>query len=182
MITLVDIDDVLADFHAGFLIQWRKKHPEKTYLAPGDVNDFYLVNAYPQEWRHLVEDIHNASNFYRSLPLIHGAKEALEEIAKKSDAFLCSAPHPQYENCVLEKYEWVDQNLGREWVDRIILTTDKTLVHGNILIDDKPDITGVIIPTWEHVVYDMPYNRHIVGKRRMTWANWKNVLREFVEP
>ena len=180
MITLVDIDDVLADFHAGFLIQWRKKHPEKSYLVSAEVHDFYVADAYPQEWRHLVEEIHNAPNFYRSLPLIPEAKGGLEAIERKSDVFLCSAPHPQYENCVLEKYEWVDHNLGKRWVNRIILTRDKTLVLGNLLIDDKPEITGVAIPLWEHVIYDRPYNRHIVEKRRMTWANWKDVLREFV--
>jgi 5'-nucleotidase len=81
---------------------------------------------------------------------------------------------------VLEKYEWVDQHLGLAWVDRIVLTRDKTLVNGDILIDDRPQIEGAAKPTWEHVLYDQPYNRSETGKRRLTWANWRTVL--FGEP
>jgi hypothetical protein len=44
------------------------------------------------------------------------------------------------------------------------------------LIDDKPEITGVEKePTWEHILYDRPYNRGI-NKRRITWGNWKDIL------
>ncbi len=31
-------------------------------------------------------------------------------------------------------------------------------------------------PTWEHVLYDHAYNRAENSKRRLTWANWKDVL------
>jgi hypothetical protein len=39
-------------------------------------------------------------------------------------------------------------------VKKIILTGDKTVVQGDILIDDKPSVTGINPkPTWDHINY-----------------------------
>lgn len=75
-----------------------------------------------------------------------------------------------------EKYLWVEKHLGREATNRLILTKDKTLVRGDILIDDKPHIAGAMRPQWKHIVYDAPYNRERKDVPRMTWQNWRNVL------
>ena len=41
------------------------------------------------------------------------------------------------------------------------MCADKTLVRGDVLIDDKPHVTGSNAPTWQHLLYDAPYNRDI---------------------
>ncbi len=93
------------------------------------------------------------------------------------EVFICTAPLSHYESCVLEKYEWTERYLGIEWTKRIILTRDKTLVKGDFLIDDKPEITGIITPVWEHIIYDKPYNRSVTSKKRLTdLRDWKSVL------
>jgi len=38
--------------------------------------------------------------------------------------------------------EWVKQHLGESAVRRMILTHDKTMVNGDLLIDDRPSIKG----------------------------------------
>ena len=43
----------------------------------------------------------------------------------------------------ISQFEWVEEHLGRDWTLRLILTRDKTVVNGHILIDDKPKITGM---------------------------------------
>lgn len=40
------------------------------------------------------------------------------------------------------QYAWVEKHLGHDFLEQVILTRDKTLVTGDILIDDKPDILG----------------------------------------
>ncbi len=92
------------------------------------------------------------------------------------DVWICTTPILAYHNCVLEKYEWVEEHLGSDWTPRIILTRDKTIVSGHFLIDDKPEIEGAAVPSWEHIVYDQPYNRTITRQRRITWRNWKSFL------
>jgi 5'-nucleotidase len=108
---------------------------------------------------------------------VPGAKEALEEMqARGFEVFICSSPLDTYNNCVLEKYEWIEKVLGPTWVKQIILTKDKTIIKGDFLIDDKPLITGVQDPPeWEHIVFDRPYNRG-ANRRRITWNNWREVI------
>lgn len=55
---------------------------------------------------------------------------------------------------------------------RMIYTKDKTLAHGDVLADDKPDVTGARRPDLWHVVYDQP---HVDGARK-TRASWHEVL------
>ena len=40
------------------------------------------------------------------------------------------------------QYGWVEKHLGPQFVERIILTRDKTMVLGDLLIDDKDTIQG----------------------------------------
>ena len=47
--------------------------------------------------------------------------------------------------CVFFQYAWVEKHLGHEFLEQIILTRDKTVVSGDILIDDKPDILGKFV-------------------------------------
>lgn len=44
--------------------------------------------------------------------------------------------------CILLQYAWVEKHLGGDFLEQVILTRDKTVVSGDILIDDKPDVLG----------------------------------------
>lgn len=175
---LVDMDGVIADFEGEFLTRWRKNHPEKEYVRHEERKGFWLKEQYPIEYRDLVENIYLSPGFYYGLPPVEGSIEALNYLlAQGHNVRLCTAPMlPKYENCVLEKYHWVADHLGSMWVERMIMTKDKTMVRGDILIDDMPDVRGSQIPLWEHVIFNQHYNKDIVDKRRMTWENFKEVL------
>jgi 5'-nucleotidase len=91
---------------------------------------------------------------------MRGAAQAVTDLMSEGfDVYICTSPLVQYRNCVLEKYEWVEEHLGSEFTERVILTRDKTLVRGDVLIDDKPVIGGISTPQWRHVLFDQPYNR-----------------------
>lgn len=47
------------------------------------------------------------------------------------------------------------------WLTRLIITSDKTKIRGDLLIDDKPYITGSEYPAWEHVLFTAPYNSEL---------------------
>lgn len=174
---LVDMDGVLADFEAGFLARWRALHPELPYIPLDERQDFYLEKDYPKEHRPRVFAIFTSPGFFRELPLVPGGKAAIEAMRDLGhDVSICTSPLKAYKNCVLEKYEWVEEHLGFGWTGRIILLKDKTLVRGDVLIDDRPRIIGAMTPQWEHVLYDQPYNRRENDKRRLTWENWQSVL------
>ena len=172
---LVDMDGVLADYDLGFLNFWRMLYPEEVWVPREQRRSFYIDEDYPEELRNLAEAVPKLRGFYRHLPEMKGAANAMNELKKYFEVFICTAPHTEYRYCVPEKYAWIDDHFGREWTRKIILTKDKTLVRGRYLIDDKPEIKGSQIPVWEQILYDQPYNR-AADKRRLTWQNWRGVL------
>lgn len=177
MILLVDLDDVLADFDGGFYLEWKYRYPEKSIPSPDKRTKFYLREETPEEYKPLITEIIITEGFIKSLPEIPGGKEAITQMRNLGfEVFICTSPFKNYKHCVKEKYIWVEEHLGREWVDKLILTGDKTIVSGDFLIDDKPEILGCSKPRWEHILYDRSYNRHIKNKRRLTWDNWREVI------
>ena len=58
------------------------------------------------------------------------------------------------------------------------MACDKSLVMGDILIDDAPVAqSSLLAPTWEHVLYGTLYNADIDSMRRLEdWANWRDVV------
>lgn len=176
-IILVDMDGVLADFEARFLEIWKKKFPHHPHVPLEKRETFYLMESYPGGLEKDIDSIYTAPGFFQNLGVISGGKEALAEMQGLGhDVFICTSPISKYENCVLEKYDWVAKNLGYEWTKKMILTKDKTLVYGDILIDDKPEQIGLTTPTWKHVLFDAPYNKHIKTELRITWKNWEKIL------
>jgi len=177
MLILLDQDGVLADFEGAFLAAWRARYPDVAPVAYEDRRSFHLLDDYPPALRAQAEAIYTAPGFIRDLPPVPGAIEAYRELqALGMDVRICSSPLRQYENCVAEKYQWVERHLGREATQKLILSRDKTLVYGDLLIDDRPRIEGAARPHWRHILYDAPYNRHETGRPRLTWANWRSVL------
>ena len=174
---LIDMDGVLSDFDGEFLKRWRERYPDKFYVPWEGRTAFYVKEQYPDDLKPLVTEVLREPSFFRDMMPIEGGREALTEMDNMGyEVFICTSPLSAYKNCVLEKFEWVEQNLGPQWVKRIILTKDKTLVKADILIDDKPEITGVEkSPGWEHIIYDRPDNRSL-NRKRLTWASWKSII------
>lgn len=173
---LVDMDGVLANFEKGFLDIWRKRYPDAEYRPLETRTTFQIEDDYPEWHKAKIWDIFLEQGFFLNLEPIPGSLEGIKEIAKERDIFICTAPLFPSKYCVPEKYEWVERHLGKEFAKRIILTKDKTLVRGRYLIDDKPEIKGICVPEWEQLVFEQPYNRNVLGKRRINWSNWKEVL------
>jgi 5'-nucleotidase len=173
---LVDQDGVLANFESGFYAAWQAAGHPHPALPLEQRRSFYVRDDYPAALRAEVEAIYTAPGFYRDLPAISGAVEALTTLLEQGhDVRICTSPLTQYRHCVPEKYEWVERHLGAEFVTRMIVSKDKTIVHGDLLVDDNPQIKGPCTPSWQHVIFDQPYNRQVEGTR-MNWANWRDVL------
>ncbi|XP_041063354.1 5'(3')-deoxyribonucleotidase, mitochondrial-like isoform X2 [Carcharodon carcharias] len=184
---LVDMDGVLADFEGGFLQKFRDTYPKDPFIELQDRRGFWVSAQYGELHPDLCEkaiSIWESKNFFIELEPIPGAVEAVKEMAnlKDTDVFICTSPIKKYNYCPYEKYAWVEKHFGKEFLELIVLTRDKTLVTGNLLIDDKPDISGVEpYPKWEHILFSACHNMHEQlrpPKRRLhSWADdWKLLL------
>ncbi len=167
MIILIDLDDVLADFDGGFYSEWNRRFPEKFIVPPEKRTKFYLREEMPEDCGELIREIITTEGFLKSLPEIPGGVDAVHQMKEMGhEVFICTSPFKTYKHCVTEKYAWVEEHLGSTWIEKLILTNDKTLITGDFLIDDKPEITGCLKPAWEHILYDRSYNRYIKNKKK----------------
>ena len=151
MLILVDQDNVLADFDAGFRAAWGAAHPEAPGVAEVERRAWNFRDDLPETWRAAAMRVYSASGFFRSLPVIPGGREALEKMLELGwNVRICTSPIEQYQNCVAERFAW--------------------------LIDDKVEITGSHPPSWRHALFDAHHNRRAAHPVRVDWRNWYEVL------
>jgi 5'-nucleotidase len=177
-VILVDMDGTICKFTKELLA---RAHTElgAPLIREEDCTHFHTENEFEPHFRDAVAKLSDVPDFFENLEPVEGAIEALLEMeALGANVFICTSPKKFYHNphCAGEKHRWVMKYLGKRWTERVILSRDKTLVHGAVLIDDKPDVEGVAKPTWKHVYFDQPYNRGNSRPRITDWKKWKEVL------
>ncbi|KAK7805321.1 hypothetical protein U0070_027160 [Myodes glareolus] len=184
---LVDMDGVLADFESGLLQGFRHRFPGEPHVPLEQRRGFLASEQYRALRPDLAEklaSVYEAPGFFLNLEPIPGAVDALREMNDMQDTevFICTSPLRKYDHCVGEKYRWVEQNLGPQFVERIILTRDKTVVMGDLLIDDKDTIQGLEkTPSWEHILFTCCHNQHLAlpptRRRLLSWSdNWRGII------
>ncbi|XP_074116836.1 5'(3')-deoxyribonucleotidase, cytosolic type [Sminthopsis crassicaudata] len=184
---LVDMDGVLADFEGGLLRGFRLRFPQEPYVTLEERRGFSAREQYGAlrpDLADKVASVYEAPGFFLELEPIPGALQAMQEMKcmKDTEVFICTSPLQKYGYCVSEKYHWVNKYLGPEFVERIIMTRDKTVVAADLLIDDKDTIKGQEEnPSWEHILFTCCHNQHLnlsPSKRRLhSWSdNWRAIL------
>lgn len=124
-----------------------------------------------EDEKRIITEIMRRPRFYAKLKPVPGAREALKALLEQGhDVRIVTAPYITNPTCASDKLNWVLRHLGSGWASRVVMTTDKTVVRGDILIDDKPTVVGSRAPEWQHVLFgEYPYNIHARGPRLRTW-------------
>ena len=102
---------------------------------------------------------------YRDLEPIEGAVEAWNQLQEKYECYILSTPAWSNPNSWGEKRIWVEKYLGKTAHKKLILSHNKGLVKGDILIDDRiangvSDFEGIHVhfgstdfPDWASVLF-----------------------------
>lgn len=180
VILLMDMDGVLADWTKRVLQTYAERYPDRFVPKQEDVTQFFIEGLFPEEHQEDLLAIPREKGFYLSLDPIAGAIEALKDIENNCldfiEPFLCTAPELEFEElmCHSEKAQWVQAILGDFWLKRLIITKDKTLVIGDYLIDDKPEIKGVLKPAWQQIHLKQPYTSKD-AESVFKWSEWNDL-------
>lgn len=176
---LVDMDGVIADWGSAYNESLDLFGADAASIPRHEQQTTFDLNANRTEReRAIIAAVMVEAGFYSRLRPIPGARSALKAMLKAGhDVRICTSPWVSNPTCASDKLNWVADHYGSHWAQRVILTTDKTLVVGDFLIDDKPEVKGDAAPTWEHIIFDQPYNRMVMGRRRIVdWAEWGMVI------
>jgi len=109
-IVYVDMDGVLCDFQSAF----------DAAFIPGKVE-------YPQ----------SQARFFENLKPIPGAIDAMHELNKHYAVWILTRASVMNPYSYTEKRIWVEEHLGMEFCDRLIMCPNKSLLKGDYLIDDS---------------------------------------------
>jgi len=112
MIIYIDMDDVLCDYsHA---------HAEALKQNPSLI--------FPQSQR----------GFFENLVPIEGGIETVKYLkqSKNYEPYILTAPSEHNPLSYTEKRIWIEKHLGFDFVERLIICSNKSLLKGDILIDD----------------------------------------------
>lgn len=143
----VDMDGVVADFESKAVVEASK------------MNLTFKQFADQKQYRHI-------EGFYRDLPVIPGAKEAILELdaCGKYEINFLSAPSWGNESCFTDKRIWISEKFGADFDKRMDLSFHKGHYLGHYLIDDRTkygagDFIGEHIqfgnseyPNWESIL------------------------------
>ena len=117
-IIYVDMDDTLCDFRAAYT-KHRQDYPEIPY---------------PQ----------STPGFFQHLQPLKHAIESFQWLREQPhfDVFILTAPSVKNPLCYIEKRLWVEDHLGFDVVNRLIISAHKGLNKGHFLIDDNVEGKG----------------------------------------
>jgi 5'-nucleotidase len=172
-IILIDMDGVLADFDAEIANRVKNRHPHIALLETRD--NFYLSEDYP-EYKALIRAISNEAGFFESLPLIDHAIEGWQRIIDLGyHPRICSSPIRSNPHSESEKRAWLQRHFSPLFGDSVatdaIITSDKHLFEGLALIDDRPELRNANNASWQHIIFDQPYNQTVDKPRIHGWLD-----------
>jgi 5'-nucleotidase len=171
---LVDLDDTIADWSARYDWGLDTSPGAENIPRSAELTGFDLFADRTPAEKRIILAVMAEWGFYADLVPIDGAIEALHEMAHDGfEVFIVTSPWPANPTCASDKLRWVEKHLGFDWSKRTIITADKTVVRGDVLFDDKGNITGIDTPTWRQVLVTQPHNRSVSTLPRLNnWAHW----------
>ena len=174
-ILLIDADGVMCDF-AGAYISVLNRFA-RTNFTVEDVTEWSFFDS--PKLKDLLEFIPNIKDwmehyitqtrgFGLSLDPLPGARDGVRALRDAGNKVYCvTSPWHSSEHWHHERVTWLQIYMDFKPKD-IIFASDKSVVAGHVLVDDKPEN----LATWKHgrgVLWDQPWNRRSELTRTKAW-------------
>ncbi len=131
----IDMDEVLADT-AAHQLAWYERD-----FGPGptaaELHGSHLAAQVPAAHRaRIVEHLHHP-NFFRDIPIMPGAVEAVRALSERYELFVASAAmeHPV---SFAAKFEWLREFFPMIPPSHCVFCGDKSIIGADYLLDDSP--------------------------------------------
>lgn len=171
----------LIDWDEGFRTNWSNRSEIYRSLS------YHMEDCVPLLFQNQARHLITSKGFFFELPAMKGALQAIKDM--NDEGFRISivtslVTHiPNADHCGPEKIEWVRYYLGDSFVKKLVFLSDKTLINGDILIDDKPTLQSEGLKgfgsSWRQIVFDAPYNRQMENTlypRLYRWKDWRELV------
>jgi 5'(3')-deoxyribonucleotidase len=164
----IDMDEVLADPIHKFIQLYNRDHqvPLDLIIAPGTE----IFQNVPEEINGRWLEYINEKGFFRDLPVVDGAVEAVRHLQEKYEIYVVSAAM-EFRNSLEDKMDWLAEHFPFIDWKHIVFCGEK-IVNVDIMIDDRiknfTDFKG------RALLFTSPHNLLLSGYERVD--NWQQVL------
>jgi 5'(3')-deoxyribonucleotidase len=171
-IILLDMDGVIVDMNPVLLDKVNKEfdcnHDES------DLTSFRYDESLPKEHADFIYELWHDDNLYQGVEWSNNAEEAVEELRGLGRVVVVSSPMVGHGS---SKLRW----LYNHGFDRknVVLASDKNLVHGHVLIEDRAR-NAENFPQ-SAILVDKPYNQDSNHQpRAYDWSDIVNYTKELI--
>lgn len=168
MTIFVDMDEVIADAYGAHLELYNKEY--NADLKIGDCHGLEAWEAVPGQHRESVRNHARREGFFGDLEVIPDSREVLGELAKAHRVYIASAAM-EFPNSLREKSDWLDRYFPFIPWQRRILCGDKTILRGDLLIDDRAKNLKYF--TGRTLMFTSPHNMADTEFERVD--SWKDI-------
>lgn len=170
-VVLLDLDGPVADFDAAFFAMCDREGWPVDCTPETQTHRFATDHLPDRRQRRLARAVIDGPGWFESLPVTPGAAGGLWTLSLNAEVWLCTKPLASSTTCRDEKARWVADHFDSDWVERLIITPNKALIRGDVLLDDAPYLEWIGQATWEPVIYPTPWNG--AGSKWATPRRWK---------
>lgn len=170
---LLDMDGPLADFDRHFY----RRCSERGYTFDVDGPEY-------QQHRYFTEHLPNPSErkqarrmvdtagWFAELPVVPGAQQGVLDLLNAGvEVWVCTKPLEVNPTCHSDKANWILRHFP-PLHDRLIIAPDKSMIAGDVLLDDAPKHEWLDHAPWRPVIFAAPFNAdQYPGCRRWTWGD-----------
>ena len=187
---LIDLDSICTDLLGAWLGAINKRYNRNVIIE--DIKDWDL-SANPKladlkapNKADKVYKIIQKDFFFWGLDVLPGSVDAVRTLSKLHDVYFLTAPAGN--NSAYEKLCWVDKHFPFVGASKTIITAHKTMVQGDVLIDDKASTCVAYAAKWPEslvLTFEYPYNKGMTGPNVKVCGHytdtvncWANALTE----
>jgi len=163
----IDMDGVIAD-EVTQLLSWYEVHYD-VKVHPGEIIGKHEDDVVPH--KDAYTRLSKMPGFFRTMPVMPGAVEAVKELQERFDIYIVSAAM-QYPHCLSEKREWLTEHFPFIDWRHIVFCGDKSIIGTNYMIDDH--IKNLDYFKGRTIMFHAFHNVNHTHHTRA--SNWQHVL------
>ena len=169
----VDMDEVIADALTEHLVRYN--HDFGCNVTVADLHGQWIWDYVPRDRQQRLVDYMTSNDFFDVLEVMPNAQRVLARLQTRYDVFIATAAM-EVPSSFNSKFAWLAKHFPFIPPQRIVFCGDKSILHGDFLIDDNPRQLRLF--KGEGILFTAPANVHETEFRRVD--SWLDVERMFL--
>ena len=128
----IDMDEVIVDNYQAYHRLYEEREGR-----PIEREAYYGKRIYDLPGIEYVREALHEPGFFRHLPVMKDAREVVEELYAQHEVYIVTAA-TEFKYSFTDKWEWLEEHMPFVHWERIVFCGNKSIVHGDYMIDDKP--------------------------------------------